>query len=101
MKNLQEKKKVPILFIEADGIHVKSQEVGKESMEIKLAAVHEGWDDIGKEKRLKNLRGIYGHEKSGDAFWEAFMAQLLKYYETDEDVVIVVNGDGAHGYKVK
>lgn len=89
------KKKVPILFIEADGIHVKSQEVGKESMEIKLAAVHEGWDDIGKEKRLKNLRVFMDMSKSGDAFWEAFMAQLLKCYETDEDVVIVVNGDGA------
>ena len=91
------KEKVPILFIEADGVHVNSQETNNRSMEIKLGAVHEGWEENGnkKNRRLKNLRVFMSLNKGGDAFWEEFMVQLLKHYEINENVVIVVNGDGA------
>lgn len=92
-----EKKKVPILFIEVDGTFVKSQEADRERMEVKLAAVHEGWEVIGnkKKRRLKNPRVFISMHEGGDAFWEAFIAQLSGYYEIDESTVIVVNGDCA------
>jgi len=38
-----ELRKVPVLFIEADGIIVNCQGADTTKLELKLAAIHEGW----------------------------------------------------------
>lgn len=90
------KKTEPILFMEADGIMVSSQE-GQERMEIKVGLIHEGWEyesPAGKRKRLKNPMVVMGIYKDAESFWEEFSSQLSKRYDL-EQVHPVLNGDGA------
>jgi hypothetical protein len=58
-----------------------------------MAAVHEGWDNVGGRVQLKDKQ-YYLHPGKGD-FWEGFGDFLAKRYEIDEDTWLVVNGDGA------
>ena len=45
--------RLPVLFVEVDGLYLKRQEKGKRGREEKFATVHEGWEIIG--KRLRNI----------------------------------------------
>ncbi|MBM3210940.1 hypothetical protein FJZ33_01885 [Candidatus Poribacteria bacterium] len=46
------KRKVPILFIEADGIWVHNQREDQKHYELKNGIVYEGWECIGNERLL-------------------------------------------------
>jgi len=64
------KKEKDLLFIEADGIMVSSQE-DKERMEIKVGVVHEGWNyetPAKSRRRLKNPKVVMGMYKDADSF---------------------------------
>jgi len=90
------KKEKDLLFIEADGIMVSSQE-DKERMEIKVGVVHEGWyyeTPAKKRRRLKNPKIVMGMYKNADSFWEEFSSEISKEYDLTKTQV-VLNGDGA------
>src|SRR5690625_838315 len=50
-----EKQKVDakVIFVEVDGLHTKSEEKGRKGRELKIAAVHQGWEMNGKRAKLK------------------------------------------------
>lgn len=92
-----EEKEVPLLFVEADGIMVGSQEEGERRLEIKLGLTHEGWEYISptkKRKRLKEPQIVAGVYESTDDFYEELIYQISKKYNL-EDTLVVLNGDGA------
>jgi hypothetical protein len=88
-----EKRKVSVLFVEADGLYTRLQRRRRFGMEHAIAVVHEGWDKAGKRVQLKNKQ-YYLHQGEGD-FWESFGDFLAERYEIDEETWLVVNGDGA------
>lgn len=90
------KKEKDLLFIEADGIMVSSQE-DKERMEIKVGVVHEGWNyetPAKSRRRLKNPKVVMGMYKDADSFWEEFSSEISKEYDLT-NIQVVLNGDGA------
>lgn len=90
------KKEKDLLFIEADGIMVSSQE-DKERMEIKVGVVHEGWNyetPAKSRRRLKNPKVVMGMYKDADSFWEEFSSEISKEYDLS-NTQVVLNGDGA------
>ena len=83
-----------VLFVEVDGLYVKSQEKKKRGWELKFAAVHEGWKENGKRVRLRNKRHFLYEEK--EPFWEAFETFLQNHYAYDPtQTLLIINGDGA------
>lgn len=90
----QQRSKVPILFLEADGITVNSQRCEKKRLEIKVGISYEGWNGSGKSRTLKRPRVVMGLIDGGDRFWETFSADLQRRYEL-LDTQIIINGDGA------
>lgn len=83
-----------VLFVEVDGLYTKSQEKKKKGREIKIAAVHQGWEVNGKRTRLIEKRH-YIHEGTLP-FWEEFEQYLMDTYDYDPiKHHLVINGDGA------
>lgn len=83
-----------VLFVEVDGLYVKSQEKKKRGYELKFASVHEGWKLNGKRASLLNKRHFLA--KGEEPFWEEFETFLHENYEYDpEKTLLVINGDGA------
>lgn len=92
-----EEKEIPLLFIEADGIMVGSQEEGGKKLEIKLGLIHEGWEYTSpakKRKRLKEPQIVAGVYENADDFYEELIHQISKKYNL-ENTLVVLNGDGA------
>ncbi len=50
-------------------------------LELKLAAIHEGWEELGKRRKLKKATTVIGLFNGGDDFWETVTAQLMKTYD--------------------
>lgn len=85
----------PVLFVEVDGLNVKHQGKGRKGKEIKIAAVHQGWEINGKRVSLKEKRHFIHQGKQ--PFWEAFEEFLVEHFEYDPTVhKLVINGDGAN-----
>jgi hypothetical protein len=92
-----EEKEVPLLFIEADGIMVGSQEKEKERIEIKFGLIHEGWEFTSptkKRKKLKEPQIVAGVYNKVEDFYEELSYKVSGRYNL-EDTTVVLNGDGA------
>lgn len=88
------KRKVKVLFIEADGIMVSRQRVGKR--EARLAISYEGWrrrQGSRDEYELLNAMHFHAHGV-GDDFWEEVSRELWSKYDL-RDTMVVINGDRA------
>ena len=85
---------MPVLYIEADGFIVNSQGAATTKLELKLAAIHESWEELGKRRKVKKATTVIGQFNGGDDFWETVTAQLMKPYDLT-DTQIDINGDGA------
>ena len=84
-----------VLFVEADGVWVDTQDRNKKagSMEIKMATIHEGWkaDD---PKKLRNKTLIGGYVNSED-LRDKVEAVKDVLYGPERRSTVIVNGDGA------
>ena len=88
-------KKVPHLFVEADGTFINLQRETKKKAEVKLLTSHEGWRRVGKRKwRLKDKTVVAGLSSSQET-WERFGASLLGTYHPEVLSHLVIGGDGA------
>lgn len=92
---IKEKKKVPVLFIEGDGLLLKGPE-GKRP-EIHRVQIHEGVIKIGKRSTLKNSFTVESTESSHQAF-ERMGKWLEKKYDL-RDTLVISNSDGGSGYE--
>lgn len=92
---LQGQRKVPILFLEVDGLWVSLQQEKESSTEIRTMTSHEGWQkrhESSKEYQLKNQLHFTWDQK-GD-FWEEASSYIEAHYDI-EDTMVVINGDRA------
>ncbi len=94
------KKKVSILFIEADGFWTGVQKRGPmkgKKRETKLVVVHEGWEKRQKnDYRLKNPMYITSDAlKEGEELWDRVYLKIWEKYEDIKTIQVVINGDFA------
>ena len=90
------KRRVPVIFIEADGYWVPLQKHTKDKLEVKMMVAHEGWQRKtpgSKEYELIN-KTHYVALDSQD-FWENASRHLYCHYDIDEETMVVINGDRA------
>ena len=94
----EEKRKVAVLYIEADEDHIKLRGKKKRSM-AKLVYLHEGvFGD--KRKHLKNPKHFSTVNKSPDQLWYEIAEYIELHYELDSIEQIFLSADGASWIKV-
>ena len=92
-ETVQGTRKVPILFLEADGLYVPLQREKAPGMEQALVVSHEGWERrSGQDFLLKERHHYVAAE--GEDFWESVSRQITSRYDL-EGTVVVLNGDRA------
>ena len=104
---INEKKEIKVLYIEADEDHValqgkkaKKESSGKTQRIImpRLVYVHEGIDhekSTRKRKVLKNTRYFGGEYKNSEQIWLEVAEYIDKIYEMGSVEIIYLSGDGA------
>lgn len=86
-------RKVPVLFIEADGLYVSRQKLGKR--EERFVVAHEGWRRRSPgSAQWELVNKTYVHCSSSEDIWEKASRMLFARYDLGETVV-VINGDRA------
>jgi len=94
--NPKGKRKVDIVFIEADGLYVSLQREKKRNTEEFNAVIYEGWEPRtpgSKDFKLVNPRLYRTHE--GQEFWEKASRYVYSIYDIDDNTMVVINGDRA------
>jgi hypothetical protein len=92
-RKVKGERRVPILFIEADGLYAHLQRDKQGGIEQRLALSHEGWQQRSRsEYELVNRRHYMAFR--GEDFWEAVSRQIYSRYDL-EGAVVVINGDRA------
>lgn len=102
-KEAANKRKVRVLFAEADGLWTGMQKKGKKTKgkrETFLVTIHEGWQKRqgqGKKQDYQLVNPTYVTALSGskEEIWEEVSLRLLEKYEEPQKIQMVVNGDGA------
>lgn len=94
VKIKQDKRKVKVLYIEADEDHVAFQNGGL--IEPKLVYVHEGRKQVSKNRyKLLNVRYFSGVYTNSDELWVEVLDYIDKAYDMDSIEKIYLSGDGA------
>ena len=89
-------RKVPVLYVEADGYWCSMQKGKKKSREMRMVVSHEGWEARSpgsKEHELVHKTHYLDLEPKD--FWEEASRHLYSRYDIDESTVVVINGDRA------
>jgi Uncharacterised protein family (UPF0236) len=90
-------RKVPILFVESDGVSIALQRENERRAELKVGIAYEGWEKVGRQERYRlKEKTTYLGLVDGDRFWEGFSLVLSKKYDPAGVGRVVVGGDGAH-----
>ncbi len=94
----KDKRKVKILYIEADEDHVSLQN-GK-NIEPKLVYVHEGRKKVSKDRyKLENKRVFSGVYRESEDLWLEVADYIDAAYDTEKIEKIYLSGDGANWIK--
>jgi hypothetical protein len=89
-------RRVPVLFVEADGYWCSMQEGKKKSREMRMMVAHEGWEARTPSSREHGLVGKTHYlDLDSKDFWEKASRHLYSRYDIDENTVVVINGDRA------
>lgn len=94
----EEKKKVKVLYIEADEDHIKVRGRKRKTM-AKLVYIHEGATGE-KRKRLINTRHFTTVNRKPDELWYEIAEYIDQYYDIDSIEQIFLSADGASWIKV-
>lgn len=86
------KRRVPVLYIEADEDHLKVR--GRRGAQARLIYVHEGFEDEPR-RHLKNARYFTAVDKEPEEFWTEVCDYIADYYELSSIEAIYISGDGA------
>ena len=89
----QGERRVPVLFLEVDGVHVSLQQEKKKNRELPVILSHEGWAKKGSGRELVGCH-FYGQTRIKD-FWEEASRHVWSHYQLDENTLVVINGDRA------
>lgn len=89
------KRRVSILFVEADGYWVSMQR--RKDREVRMMVSHEGWQPRtpgSDEYELVN-KSHYPEAEEAEDFWDNASRHLYSLYDIDEEILVVINGDRA------
>lgn len=89
------KRRVPVLFVEADGYWVSMQR--EKDREVRMMVSHEGWRPRtpgSDEYELVN-KSHYLETEQGEDFWDNASRHLYSIYDIDQKTLVVINGDRA------
>lgn len=96
------RRKVPVLYVEADGVCVHLQREGKQKRcELKNAIAYEGWEQLSqRDERYRTVnKVVYCHgadtEGFGVPFWEGASLVWHKHWDLSSVEFIVLGGDDA------
>jgi hypothetical protein len=92
-----EDRRVPVLYVEADGVWVHLQREEKGHYEVKSAMAYEGWRRLPQQAEryaLVNKR-FYCHADRKIPFWEGASLEWSRIWDLSQLRLAVVNGDGA------
>jgi len=90
---VQGTRRVPMLFLEADGLYVHLQRDQAQGLEKQVVVSHEGWERrSGQDYALKERHYYVASE--GEDFWESVSRQIYSRYDL-AGAVVVLNGDRA------
>jgi len=92
-----QKKKVSVLYVEADEDHVAHQD-GK-NRQAKLVYVHEGAKQNRKRCELQNVHYFATTSTSTESLWTEVLEYIERTYELEEIKRIYISGDGARWIK--
>ena len=94
--DVQEKRKVSALHIDADEAHVTM--VGGDKSTVPLISVYEGIEYKGKRGYCKNVFHISEYGKAPEDLWIQVLNEVMARYDI-EDTTIYIHGDGAKWIK--
>lgn len=90
------KRKVPILFVEVDGVWVHNQQENQKHYELKNGIVYEGWELIGDERYALVNKRVYSHSDPIIPFWEGISLMMDRYWDMSSLKLLAIGGDGAN-----
>ena len=91
-----EKRRVPVLYVEADEDHLSGNRNKRKRLEPKLVYVHEGRKKVGaKRYALTNPKYFGGVYNDSDQLWWAVHRYIEQTYDVSALRVVFVTGDGA------
>lgn len=88
-------RRVPMLFIEVDGLHEHLQRDRQKFVEERVMVAHEGWETEGKRRCLRDKTTFRTQATTADEFWEGASGRLYSLYDLDEQTWVIINGDRA------
>lgn len=94
-----EKIKTDVIYIEGDGVMVKSREpqYARHRMDLSHFLIHTGTRQVGKNRfELMNKKEIISHNNYQAR--QAVLDYLYNHYEISDDTVLITNSDGGQGY---
>lgn len=96
----EQKKKVEIIFIEADGFWTGVQKRGRKvrrKRETQLVVIHEGWEKRqANDYRLKNPMYITSDNlEKGEEIWDRVRIRMAEKYKDIDRTFVIINGDFA------
>jgi len=94
----EKKRKISVLYIEADEDHIKIRGHKKKSI-AKLVYLHEGVTGS-KRRHLKNAKYFTTAQKSSDELWYEIAAHIAKHYDLEALETIYLCADGGKWIKV-
>ena len=86
------KRRVPVLYIEADEDHLKVR--GRKCAQARLIYVHEGVENKPR-CHLKNARYFTAVDKEPEKFWTEVCDYIAAYYDLSSIEAVYLSGDGA------
>ncbi|HEM3611796.1 TPA: ISLre2 family transposase [Streptococcus suis] len=93
------KEKVDIIYVEGDGVMVKTSEKALENRRIDLShfVVHTGSQKVGNNRfELQNKKEFVS--LSNRQARDQVLDYLYHHFEINEDTLLITNSDGGHGY---
>lgn len=89
-------RKVPVLFVEADGYWCSMQKSKRKSREMRMMVAHEGWQRrTPSSKEYELTYKTHYLDLDSEEFWERASRHLYSRYDIDDDTMVVINGDRA------
>ena len=93
----QAKKEIDILYIEGDGLMLKTSKAGQKHVNLSHFIIHTGSEEVGKNRyQLKDKKEIIS--ASNKKSRQLVVDYIHSRYEFHEDSLIVTNSDGGQGY---
>lgn len=95
LERTEGKRRVPVLFLEVDGLSVSLQRDRKKRVEERVVTCHEGWEPRYPGSREYRLKHAIQFRTQGEDFWEEASRFIYSLYEIDASTLVVINGDRA------